>query len=92
MHMTIEARVASITEDRRASYLFNTKAAAEAVGCHPNKFNDWWRRTVDKLIELYIAQPGQLAAELASLIALAEAERQRREAARPTPPLAVRNH
>jgi hypothetical protein len=47
-------------------------------------------RTQDKLIELYIAQPGQLAAEVAALIAQAEAERQRRLDARP--PLQIRNH
>jgi hypothetical protein len=75
---SIERAIALITEDRRATYLFNTKAAAEAVGCHPNKFNDWWQRTQQKLIELYIAQPGELAAEMAGLIALAEAERQQR--------------
>lgn len=87
---TIERAIASITEDRRADYLFDTKTAAEAVGCHPNKFNDWWQRTRSKLIDLYIAQPGQLAAELAALIALAESERQRRASARP--PLSIRNH
>lgn len=75
---SIEQAVRSITEDRRADYLFDTKTASAAVQCHPNKFNDWWQRTNRKLIELYIAQPGQLAAELAALIALAEAERQRR--------------
>ena len=74
----IQRKVAAITEDRRASYLFNTKTASDAVGCHPNKFNDWWSRSKSKLIELYIAQPGETAAELAALIALAEAERQHR--------------
>lgn len=75
---SIEQAVRSITEDRRADWLFDTKRAAAAVECHPRKFGDWWLRTQRKLIELYIAQPGQLAAELAALIALAEAERQRR--------------
>jgi hypothetical protein len=75
----IEQRIRSITEDRRASYLFDTKTAAAAVACVPNKFNDWWTRTKRKLIELYIAQPGELAAEIAALIAAAEAERQRRK-------------
>ena len=74
---SIERAIASITEDRRASYLFDTKAAAEAVGCHPNKFADWWTHTHHKLLSLYLAQPGELAAELAALIALAEAVRQR---------------
>jgi hypothetical protein len=59
----------SITEDQRADWLFETKGAAEAVGCHPRKFGDWWERTKRKLIELSIAQPGQTAAELAALIA-----------------------
>ncbi len=75
----IEKKIVSITEDRRASYLFVTATAADAVGCHPNKFNDWWQRTKGKLIDLYIAQPGELAAELAAMIALAEAERQSRQ-------------
>lgn len=86
----IERAIASITEDRRASYLFNTKTAADAVGVVPNKFNDWWQRTRAKLIELHIAQPGETAAELAVLIAQAEAERQRRASDRP--PLSIRNH
>ncbi|MGB7156679.1 MAG: hypothetical protein WBD40_01355 [Tepidisphaeraceae bacterium] len=88
----IEQKVRSITEDRRGDWLFDTKLASDAVGCHPRKFGDWWGRTTSKLIELYIAQPGQLAAELAVLIARAEAERQRRDAAKPTPPLRAINH
>lgn len=79
MQSRIEQAVRSVTEDRRASYLFDTKTAAEAVGCHPRKFNDWWQRSRSKLIDLYIAQPGELAAELAALIAMAEVERQRRQ-------------
>lgn len=75
---SIESLVRSITEDRRADYLFPTKTASEAVGCHPNKFGDWWARTHSKLIALYLACPGELAAELAALIALAESQRQRR--------------
>lgn len=74
----IEQAVRSIMEDHRANWLFDTKRASAAVQCHPRKFGDWWLRTQRKLIELYIAQPGQLAAELAALIALAESERQRR--------------
>lgn len=84
---TIERVIASITEDRRASYLFETKTAAAAVGLVPNKFGDWWTRTRRKLIELYKAQPGELAAELAALIAIAEAERQSDK-----PPLRIANH
>lgn len=76
--LPIERAISSITDDRRASYLFDTKTAADAVGCHPNKFNDWWQRTKSKLIELYLREPGALAAEFAALIARAEAERQRR--------------
>lgn len=76
---SIEQLASSITDDRRATYLFDTKAASDAVGCHPNKFNDWWQRTNSKLLELYISQPGQLAAEIAALFARAEAERSRRE-------------
>ncbi|MGN6727785.1 MAG: hypothetical protein ACTHLZ_17835 [Tepidisphaeraceae bacterium] len=73
----IEHAVLSITEDRRSSYLFDTKIAADAVGCHPNKFNDWWIRTQRKLIALYQVQPGELAAEMMAMIARAEAERDR---------------
>lgn len=76
---SIDRLVGSITEDRRASYIFDTKRASEAVGCVPNKFGDWWTRTRSKLIALHLAQPGQLAAELAAMIAMAEAQRQRKE-------------
>ncbi len=75
----IRKAISSITEDRRADYLFDSQIAADAVGCPRRKFNDWWQRTKGKLIDLYIAQPGELAAELAAMIALAEAERQSRE-------------
>jgi hypothetical protein len=71
----IDRAVAAITEDRRASYLFSTKQAAMAVGCHPNKFMDWWGRTQRKLIALYLAQPGETAAELMAIVATAEAQR-----------------
>lgn len=77
----IQRRIASITEDRRADYLFDTKAAAAALGVHPNKFSDWWFRTRGKLIELYQAQPGQTAAELA--VILAEAHREQAKQAAP---------
>lgn len=69
---------APITEDRRADYLFDTKLAAEAVGCHPNKFGDWYYRTKRKLEALADVQPGQTAAEFLGIIANAEARRQRR--------------
>jgi hypothetical protein len=78
----IHSAIAALTEDRRAGYLFDTKPAAEAVGCDARKFGDWWYRTRRKLKDLYRVQPGQLAAELAVLIAEAEAERQA-EAERP---------
>jgi hypothetical protein len=80
---SIEQQLRSITEDRRAEWTFDTKIAAEAVGCHPRKFGEWWRRTTDKLIELYQVQPGQLAVELAALIARGEAEKQRRAQMQP---------
>jgi hypothetical protein len=71
----IERRIASITEDHRAAYLFGTKTAADAVGCHPNKFGDWWTRTEDKLLRLCRAQPAQLAAHFAVIFARAQQER-----------------
>lgn len=73
----IDARLAEITEDRRADYLFDTKQAAEAVGCHPNKFGDWYYRTKRKLEALAVAQPGPAAAEFLGIIVNAEAIRQR---------------
>jgi hypothetical protein len=76
--VSIAHAVSAIREDRRADYLFHTKSAADALNIHPNKFGDWWFRTREKLIDLYVACPGELAAELAALIAMAEAERQRR--------------
>jgi hypothetical protein len=76
---SIEQKLRSVTEDRRADWLFHTKTAAEAVQCGPpRKFGDWWHRTKRKLIELHIAQPGELAAEIAVIFAEAELERQRR--------------
>lgn len=65
----IERALASIREDRRADYLWPTKTAAEAVGCVPNKFNDWWQRTESKLLALFVACPGETAAELAAICA-----------------------
>jgi len=90
----IDNFIAALTADRRAPYLFHTKTAADAVGCHPNKFSDWYQRNRAKLIELYIAQPGETAAEMAALIAVAEAERQRRaqQAEANRPPLRIANH
>lgn len=76
---TIERAIASITEDRRAGYLFDTKVVSSHLRVHPNKFHTRWYRTRDWLIDLYQVQPGQLAAELAAIIALGEAERQRRQ-------------
>ena len=75
----IEAAIGAITEDRRTTYLFHTKTAAAAVGCVPNKFGDWWNRTRSKLVELYLVQPGELAAEMAILIAAAEDLRRQHE-------------
>jgi hypothetical protein len=70
--MSIRSVLAAIREDCRTDYLFDTKIAANAVGWHPNKFGFWWFKTKRMLIQLYLAQPGELAAELAALIAEAE--------------------
>lgn len=78
MSHRIEHFIGSITEDRRSDYLFHTKTAAGAVGCHPNKFGDWWRRSREKLVALVVAQPAETAAELAALLAQGAAERERR--------------
>jgi hypothetical protein len=77
----IERAVASITEDQRADYLWDTKAAARASRCHPNKFHAWWYRTRERLIDLAAAQPGETSAELAAIIALGIARRDRHEQA-----------
>jgi hypothetical protein len=77
--VSIQRVLASLTEERRASYLFDTKTASAAVGCVPNKFADWWQRTRGKLIDLYLEQPGELAAEFAVIIAEAESRRQKRK-------------
>jgi hypothetical protein len=74
----IERFVGSVTEDRRTDYLFPTKAAADAVGCHPNKYGDWWRRTREKLTALAVAMPAETAAELMGVLAQGAAERERR--------------
>lgn len=81
----------AVTEDRRASYLFDTKAASEAVGCVPNKFGDWWSRTERKLVALAATDPASTAAHFAMILARA-AEARRAEhvppvpAGNPTPP------
>lgn len=75
---SIEQAVRSVMEDRRASYLFDTRTASEAVGCVPNKFGDWWRRNQQKLIALAVACPGALSVEVALIFAEAEAIRQKR--------------
>jgi phosphoribosylcarboxyaminoimidazole (NCAIR) mutase len=79
----IARAIDAIREDRRADYLWDTDVVSKALHVHPNKFSDWWYRTRDKLIDLMIAQPGQTAAELAALIASAEAERSRRQSKQP---------
>jgi hypothetical protein len=78
MH-TIERAIASVTEGRRASYLFDTKVAATHLRMHPNKFHARWYRTRDWLIDLYEAQPGALAAEMLAIIAAGEARKQQRK-------------
>jgi hypothetical protein len=77
MHQ-IERAIASIREDRRSDYMWDTAEAANVLSVHPNKFHAWWYRTREKLIELFIADPGNTATELLSIIAAGEAERQRR--------------
>ena len=83
--LRIEARVASVRDDHQArtDYLFQTKRSARALDVSNNKFGDWWRRTRHKLTELYIDQPGPMAAEMMAVIAEAEAERLRRTARNP---------
>jgi len=72
----VQGALASLTRKSRADYLYDTKVAAEAVGCIPTKFGEWWYRTERKLKELYKAQPGQFTASIAVLLAEAESERQ----------------
>lgn len=67
----VRAVLDAVTEDRRASYLFDTKAASEAVGCVPNKFGDWWSRTERKLIALAAADPAGTAAHFAMILSRA---------------------
>jgi hypothetical protein len=74
----VERSLAAVTEDRRASYLFDTKAASEAVRCVPNKFGDWWSRTEWKLTELAKRDPAAVAAHFAMILARA-AEQARRD-------------
>lgn len=81
----IERRIASITEDRRADYTWNTKQAARILGITPTRFGDWWYRTRRKLSDLARSCPAETAAELAILIAQAGAERDQ-----PPPPPASR--
>lgn len=66
---TIERKISSITEDRRADYLWPTKAAAAAVGMHPNKFGAWWYANRKKLVELAATMPGETSAELMAVMA-----------------------
>lgn len=73
---TMQACLSSLTKDRRAEHLFDTKTAAAAVECHPRKFGDWWERTKRKLRALAKVLPGPLAAEIAVIFAEAEMERQ----------------
>lgn len=72
----IERKIASIREDRRAGYLFDTKVVAPATHMHANKFHARWYRTRDFLIDLAAADPGNLAAEIAVIFAEGEQRRQ----------------
>ena len=86
----IAKQVDAIREDRRADYLFNTQIASDAVGLsNPKKFGQEWYRRRDWLLSLAAAQPGELAAEFAAIIALGLERRERAQASRP---LQVVNH
>jgi hypothetical protein len=74
----IARAVAAVREDQRADYLYDTKKVSAGLNMHPNKFNQRWYRTRDWLIELYMLDPGATAAELLAIVAMGEAERQRR--------------
>ena len=76
--LRIEARLVAVRDDHRASYLFDTKAAADALRLSPNKFGTWWQRTDAKLFELAVYQPAAFAAEFFSIAARAALERDRR--------------
>jgi hypothetical protein len=75
--LSIDRAIASLTEERRADYLFPTKTAADAVGCHPNKFGDWLYRSRDKWVALARACPAEVGAEFAAILARAIDERER---------------
>jgi hypothetical protein len=75
--MSIERAIASIREDRRADYLWDTRTVAQALNVHPNRFHDWWYRTRERLELLCMVDPGNTAAELLAIVAAAEARRQR---------------
>ena len=77
MRSPIDRVIASITEDLRRDYLWDPLAASRATHLHPNKFGTWWYATRGKLIDLFVLMPGETAAELAFLLAIAEQERQR---------------
>jgi hypothetical protein len=79
----IERAIASIREDRRADYLFDTKLLAERLGIHPNKVGAQWYRTRHWLIEVCCAQPAETAAEFAAIFAIAS--KRRSESQRPPP-------
>ncbi len=74
----IEHFTRSIREDQRITgpHLWPVKTAASALDFHANTFTSWWLTTKHRLKRLYHQMPGETAAELAALIAEAEAERQ----------------
>jgi hypothetical protein len=75
--MSIDRAIASVREDRRADYLWDTRTVAQALNVHPNRFHDWWYRTRERLELLCMVDPGNTAAELLAIVAAAEARRQR---------------
>ena len=72
-----ERLIASVREDRRADYLWDTKRAARAVGEVSNtKFSDWWYRTRRKLTALCREMPAETAAEMLAVCAEAASHRE----------------
>jgi hypothetical protein len=47
------------------------RLAARSLAMHPNRFADWWDRTLRKLNKLRAAAPMQFAVELLALMATA---------------------
>jgi hypothetical protein len=87
MNSPADRAIATAMEGKRASYTWPTKEAARVLNMHVNKVNQWWGANRDKLIELYVAMPGETAAEFLMIIAAGERERARRGAPAASSPL-----